>query len=50
MVWVARQAVELYHADPKAWKQLQQNAMTADFSWDASAKQYEEVYGWVSGT
>ncbi len=50
MVWVTRQAVELYHADPKAWKQLQQNAMTADFSWDASAKQYEEVYGWVSGT
>ncbi len=49
MLWVLRQAVDLYHSDPKAWKQLQKNAMTADFSWARSAKDYEEVYGWVTG-
>ncbi len=49
MMWVLSQAVELYKNDPKAWKKLQQNAMTADFSWDHSAGQYAEVYGWVTG-
>lgn len=49
MMWVVRQAVELYHSDPKAWKKLQKNAMTTDFSWARSAKDYQEVYGWVTG-
>ena len=49
MMWVLSQAVDLYREDPKAWKKLQQNAMTADFSWDQSAGQYAEVYGWVTG-
>jgi len=48
MMWVLRQAVEFYHADPKAWKKLQKNAMTADFSWKRSAADYEEVYTWAS--
>ena len=50
MMWVLRQAVELYHGDSKAWKKLQKNAMTTDFSWARSAKDYEGVYGWVTGT
>ena len=49
MMWVLTQAVDLYRDDPKAWKKLQQNAMTADFSWDHSAGEYAEVYGWVTG-
>ena len=49
MVWVLRQAVDLFYNDPKAWKQLQKNAMTADFSWARSAGDYLEVYGWVTG-
>ncbi len=49
MMWVLRQAVDLYREDPGAWKALQKNAMTADFSWNVSAKQYAEVYGWVTG-
>ncbi len=49
MVWAIRRAVELYHGDPKGWKQLQKNAMTADFSWNRSALDYQEVYGWVTG-
>ena len=49
MVWAIRRAVELYHGDPKGWKQLQKNAMTADFSWDKSAQEYCQIYGWVTG-
>jgi len=49
MVWVLRQAVDLYWNDPKSWKRLQKNAMTADFSWDRSALDYQEVYGWITG-
>jgi len=49
MVWVLRQAVDLYWNDPKAWKTLMKNAMTADFSWARSAGDYQEVYGWVTG-
>jgi starch synthase len=30
--------------DKEAWRQLQRNAMTQDFSWDRSALQYIDVY------
>ena len=49
MVWALRQAVDLYHGDQKAWKGLQKTAMTTDFSWDRSAGDYLEIYGWVTG-
>ena len=49
MVDVLGEAVHLYHNEPKAWKGLQKNAMTADFSWDKSAGAYLEIYGWVTG-
>ena len=49
MTGVLSEAVNLYHNEPKAWKALQKNAMTADFSWEKSAKAYEEIYGWVTG-
>src|SRR5207247_170114 len=31
----------LNYREPKTWKQLQQNGMSADFSWDRSAEQYD---------
>ena len=49
MTGVLSEAVNLYHNEPKAWKALQKNAMTADFSWERSAKAYEEIYCWVTG-
>ena len=49
MTGVLYEAVSLYHNDKKAWKGLQKNAMTADFSWDRSARAYEEIYGWITG-
>ncbi|MEA4954348.1 MAG: glycogen synthase GlgA [Pseudoflavonifractor sp.] len=49
LLCVLRQAVTLYHDDPKAWQTLQKNAMTTDFSWDRSAGDYREIYGWITG-
>jgi len=34
----------LNYRETKTWKQLQHNGMSADFSWDRSAEQYERVY------
>ena len=38
-----RRAVELY-SNKRQWKALRTNAMSADFSWSASAKKYLEMY------
>jgi starch synthase len=34
----------LNHRDKDTWKSLQKNGMSCDFSWDRSAKVYDEVY------
>ncbi len=34
----------LNYRDSRLWKQLQRNGMAADFSWDRSAHEYENVY------
>ncbi len=44
MVWVLREAVDLYHSNKKAWRTLQRAGMTADFSWKNSAQQYLDIY------
>ena len=44
MVWVLREAVDLYNDDKKAWKGLQKEGMSADFSWKSSAQQYLDIY------
>ena len=44
MVWALREAVDLYLSDKDAWQTLQKAGMTADFSWDNSAKQYLDIY------
>ena len=44
MVWALRDAVNLYQEDKDAWQTLQKSGMTADFSWDNSAKQYLDIY------
>lgn len=41
------QAVALLALNPKAWKQLMQNGMQKDFSWGASAVEYESLYARV---
>jgi len=38
--WIAM----LNFKDSRLWKTLQANGMDIDFSWERSAKQYDEVY------
>ena len=49
MVWVLREAVDLYNDDKKAWKGLQKEGMAADFSWKNSAQQYVSIYERILG-
>lgn len=49
MLWVLREAVELYSEDKKAWRALQKAGMTADFSWTNSARQYLDIYQRILG-
>ena len=34
----------IYRKDPKAWTQIQRHAMTRDFGWAASAREYLDLY------
>ena len=44
LVWVLRQAVELYSTDKKAFRALQKAGLTADFTWNHSAQEYLDIY------
>lgn len=43
MMWAIREAIEFYYDKPE-WNRLIKNAMSTDFSWANSAKQYVELY------
>ena len=49
MLHVLRMAVDLYHNDKEAWDTLAHNAMTADFGWGRSAKEYTKIYQQITG-
>ena len=49
MVWVLGEAVDLYYNDKSAWRGLQHNGMTRDFSWNEPAREYEGVYYQITG-
>ena len=38
-----KRAVDAFQ-DKKLWRQLQKNGMARDFSWDASAQRYVQLY------
>ena len=44
LVNTVRRALEIRRSDPETWKRLQRQAMAADFSWDAAASRYEQLY------
>ncbi len=44
MLYVINEAIRTYR-DSKAWKDVQNRAMTSDFSWKVQARKYEEMYG-----
>lgn len=43
VAWAIEAALSLYR-DPATWSRLIANGMAQDFSWDASARLYEELY------
>ena len=49
MVWVIREAVDLFHNNKQAWAGLMKEGMTADFTWSNSAKQYIDIYERIQG-
>ena len=44
MLYVIRQAVDLYYNNPTAFKNLRKTGMGEDFSWTRSAQAYTEIY------
>jgi starch synthase len=44
-----QRALWCFH-QPNLWKQLQQNAMSQDFSWEKSAQEYEALYKKILGS
>jgi len=44
MLYVIRQAVDLYYNNPTAFQALRQAGMTEDFSWKRSAEAYNNIY------
>ena len=47
LVEAVRRAI-LLHKQPQKWQKLMRNAMACDFSWQASAKEYEKLYAALS--
>ncbi len=41
----ALSAVDLYRQQPARWRRLQRNAMSVDFGWQRSAREYLQLYG-----
>ncbi|MBQ3573657.1 MAG: glycogen synthase GlgA [Clostridia bacterium] len=48
MMHTLRMALELF-ADKKIWNKLVKSAMSLEFSWDGSAKEYEQIYNMLIG-
>jgi starch synthase len=44
-----QRAASLYRDDPLAWQRVMRRAMTRDFSWTASARQYLDLYQHLTG-
>lgn len=44
-----RYAKHVYYNDKRGWNKLIDRAMAADFSWNTSAKKYENLYNWLLG-
>lgn len=40
-------AIDCYRNHPQDWAKIQRNAMTQDWSWNRSAKNYQQLYGTI---
>ncbi len=49
MLNTIRFAEHVYYDKKKEWNKLVERAMQEDFSWDVSARKYQEMYDWLIG-
>ncbi len=42
-----REALHIYRVDPESWRNIQKKGMTSDFSWETSARGYQQLYEWA---
>ncbi|MBP5282857.1 MAG: glycogen synthase, partial [Lachnospiraceae bacterium] len=49
MLHTIRYAEHVYYDKKREWNKMVDRAMAADFSWDISAKKYQEMYDWLIG-
>ena len=49
MMATVRYAEKIYYDKKRDWNKIVDRAMAADFSWEASALKYQELYDWLIG-
>jgi starch synthase len=49
MLATIRNAERVYYTEKDEWNKLIDRAMAKDYSWNNSARQYEEMYNWLIG-
>jgi starch synthase len=42
-----REALYIYRNDSESWRAMQRKGMTSDYSWETSARAYQQVYEWA---
>jgi len=47
--WALRRAIEMFRGEPASWRALQRNGMARDWTWQAAARPYRELYGRLRG-
>ena len=41
-------ALYIYHSDRDSWRAIQRHGMLSDFSWENSARGYQQIYEWTT--
>ncbi|MCC8103949.1 MAG: glycogen synthase GlgA [Clostridiales bacterium] len=49
MYFTVQRAMALYHDKKREWNKMIDRGMAMDFSWNSSARKYEELYNWLLG-
>jgi starch synthase len=42
-----REALHIWRVDKEAWRAMQTKGMTSDYSWETSARAYQQLYEWA---
>jgi starch synthase len=42
-----QEALHILRVDPESWRALQTKGMASDYSWETSARAYQQVYEWA---